>query len=88
MYSADCLIASLGFKSIPVFVIRDIIIIMNPIMNWLVFLVLYRLIMRKRVSKGVMINSFSFMLYFYYPQIIKSIFPSIIKQKYEEINYV
>jgi len=67
MYSLECLIISLGLKDVPVYVIKDILTILSPLLNWLVFLVLWKIVLRSKLDKAVLINSLTFISFYNYP---------------------
>lgn len=51
MYSVDCMIIGFGFKDVPVFIIRDVLTIVTPFFNWIVFLFLYKIVMKSKLKK-------------------------------------
>jgi len=67
MYSMQCFIISLDFKDVPVYVIKDLMIIISPILKWLVFLFLWKIVFKMRLNKSVMVNSLSLITYYDYP---------------------
>jgi len=87
-YSLECLIISLGIKEVPVYVIKDILMILTPLLNWLVFILIWKLVFRGKVDKPILINSLTFITFYDYPQIIRTIFPAVIRQKQDGIEYV
>jgi len=78
MYSTECLIIGLGLKSVPVYMVKDIIITLGPLLNWLVFILVWKVLLRSKLDKPVILNSLSFIVYCHYPQIISNIFPAVI----------
>ena len=88
MYSLECLIISFGFKDTPVYFIKDIMVILSPFLNWLVFLFLQKLVLRAKIDKAIVLNSITFIGFCNYPQIIQSIFPAVIYEKHDGVYYV
>lgn len=40
LYSVDCFISQLGFVSTPIFYLKNLAVVLNPIINLLLFLIL------------------------------------------------
>jgi len=87
-YSLECFIISLGLKDTPIYLIKDIMVIVSPFLNWVVFLVLQKLVLRAKIDKAVLLNSITFIAFCNYPQIIQSIFPAVIYQEHDGVRYV
>jgi hypothetical protein len=91
LYSIDCGISSLGFTETPVFYIKNIIQILSPLINWIIFITLMKIfyfLKKNKFKSYVYVISALIYLFISLSELFKYIIESISCRKIEDIKYI